>query len=105
MALCDLHEYAGGGGVRSCACVEASCTISHRSHIMSGVTGKSPGQVAYEACPDQPHKRVSWAHLTDYWREYWTAIAAAVSHVAVAPSEQARADEAETAIAKAGAAS
>ena len=39
----------------------------------------SLGQIAYEACPDSPHKRVAWADLSISWREYWEAIASAVA--------------------------
>lgn len=35
-------------------------------------------KAAYEACPDQPHKRVPWESLADFWRDYWRTIARAV---------------------------
>lgn len=40
------------------------------------------GRIAYEACPDQPHKRVTWEQLAPHWREYWTTIANAVRRAA-----------------------
>ena len=35
-------------------------------------------RAAYEACPNQPHKRVPWDQLAPHWRDYWAAIAKGV---------------------------
>lgn len=35
-------------------------------------------KAAYEACPDQPHKRIPWETLTEVWRDYWRQIARGV---------------------------
>ena len=41
------------------------------------------GQVAYEACRDSPHKRVSWEQLSEDWKDYWRVISKAVKDVVV----------------------
>jgi len=38
------------------------------------------GKIAYEACPDHGHFKPKWESLEPKWRNYWIAIASAVSN-------------------------